>query len=359
MGIWYATLEQVKFAPEIAATAYSDFLIKQKLEAASRGVESLLHRRFYPELRTIKMDWPSQQYADTWQIYLDGENELISLTSFTSGGASIPTGSIFLRRSDNIDESPYDIIEIDLASAYALAGGVTFQRSQVIAGLTGYNATDTSIPHAILGANINNSVTTIVLNPTSGILNFGVGSIILIGTERMIVLDRRMSDTGQNLVTNMNSSQDDVIVDVADGTQFATGETILLGPERMRINDIAGNNLIVERAYDGSLLTAHTAPEDVFALRTCTVKRAVLGTTAASHNQNDNVYHHDFAQLVGLVNELTIAETVTMLQAQIGGYAASTGTGGNKSDAKAEGIDGIRQRALDAFGRDHARHGAI
>lgn len=359
MGVWYATREQVKFSPEITATAYSDRLIDQKLEAASRGVEAFLHRRFYPENRVVKKDWPNYQYANVWQIYLDGENELISLQSFVSGAASIPLGSIFLRRSDDIDEPPYDIIEIDLSSSAALASNVTYQRSQAITGLFGFNATDTSIPHAILGANINNAVTSIVLNPAAGILNFGVGSIILIGTERMIVVERRMSDTGQNLVTNMNSSQDDVIVDVADGTQFAVGETILLGPERMRINDIAGNNLIVERAYDGSLLAAHTAPEDVFALRTCTVKRGALGTTAASHNLNDNVYHHDFAALVALANELTIAEAVVMLQAQSGAYAESTGAGGNKTENSKLGIDGIRERALMTLGKNPVRHGAI
>lgn len=359
MGIWYATREQIKSSIDVAATAYADRIIDQKLEAASRGVEGFLHRRFYPENRTVKKDWPNHQLADTWQIYLDGENEVISLTSFASGGTTIPNNAIFLRRSDDIDEPPYDIIEIDLSTAYALAGGITFQRSQTITASFGFNATDVSVPHAALGGNINNLVTTLVLNPSSGVFNVGVGSIILIGTERMIVLDRRMSDTGQNLVTNMNSSQDDKIVDVADGTQFAVGETILLGPERMKIQDIAGNNLIVERAFDGSILAAHTAPEDIYALRTFTVSRGRLGTTAASHNLNDLVYHHDFAQLVGLVNELCIAEATVLLEAATGGYAREVGTGSEKTEAKGGSLEGIRTRALEAYGRDHVRHGAI
>lgn len=345
MGIPYATREQIKRSLEVNATAYADWLIDQKLEAGSRIVEAFLHRRFYPELRTIKLDYPNYSYSPAWTFEL-GANEIISLSSLVSGGITIPIGNIFLRRDDDIDEPPYSRIEIDLSTSSAFSAGTTFQRDTVATGLfSGDRDTDTSIPRAILGGNINNLVTSIVLNPASGLFDIGVGSLLLIGTERMLVVERRMSDTGQNLVTNMAQSQDDVIVDVADGTQFAVGETILLGPERMKIQDIAANNLIVERAFDGSILAAQTAPVDVFALRTCNVKRGILGSTAASHNLNDNVYVHQYP---GPVNELCIAETVILLEGNAAAY--------KKGDMD---IEDIRNNAMTAYGRDKLRHGAI
>jgi hypothetical protein len=51
----------------------------------------------------------------------------------------------------------------------------------------------------------------------------------------------------------------------------------------MLVEDIASNNLTVERAYDGTVLAAHSGALDVYAYRTLTVVRGVNGTTAATH----------------------------------------------------------------------------
>lgn len=347
MGIWYATREQVKDSLEAAHGSRANKVIDRCLEAASRAVEGQLRRRFYPERRTVGFDWPNSQYAPPWQLWLEG-NEIISIETLTAGGTAISASDYILRRSDDIGEPPYNILEIDLSSSAAFQAGTTPQQAISILGLFGWSNTDTSIAHGSLGGNINSSVTTLVLNPSSGVYPVGVGSIVLIGTERVILTERRMSDTTQNLQSTMAAQKADTVVDVTDGTAFAIGELLLLGSERMRIDDISGNNLIVERAYDGTLLTAHSANEDVYAARTFTAQRGALGTTAASHTAADSAYAHTFP---GLVNELAIAEAVVMLEQNTSGYARVVGSGASAREAVGQGLMDIRARAIEAYGR--------
>src|SRR5438045_386685 len=157
MGIWYATREQIQNSLDIRETARAKTIIDAKLEAASRSLEGLLHRRFYPERRTISLDWPNFDLTYAWQIWL-GDNELITLETLVSGGVTIPGANVLLRRGDDRAEPPYNLLEISLASSSALSGGTTFQRSNVITGIFGYNDTDTSLAGCAFNANINSSV---------------------------------------------------------------------------------------------------------------------------------------------------------------------------------------------------------
>lgn len=354
MGIWYATREQVTRSLEITHASWSDSLVGQKLESSSRSIEGFLHRRFYPERRTVLMDWPNMQSAATWQLWLE-RNEIISLETLTSGGTNLTSAAI-LRRGDDLNEAPYSLIELDLSDNLAFGGGLTFQQAISILGLFGYDETNTSVPaSAQIGGNINSSVQTLVINPLNGKLDVGVGSLLLMGTERIVLTDRRMSDTTQNLGSTMDALNSDVIVDVSDGTAFAVGEVILLGAERMRINDVAGNNLIVSRQWDGSVLTTHSANEDVYALRTFTAQRGALGSTAAGHSSGDSVWAHDY----GIINELCIAETVVALEQNSSAYARTIGSGANVREAAGAGLEDIRARAMAARGRNQSRHGAV
>jgi len=354
MQPWYATREQVQDSLEIMHTAHSALLIDTALEAATPSVESLLHRRFYPETKTVTFDWPTRQYTPSWQLDL-GDNEIVSLTTLTSGGVVIPSTDYFLRRWDNRDEAPYQYIEIDRSSSAAFQAGTTSQRAIEAYGVFGHNATDTSIASGVLGAGINAAVTSAVINPSGGVFTVGVGSIIVIGTERMIVTARTMSDTTENVQSLMTASMADTIVDVTTGSSFSVGETILIDAERMRVVDIAGNNLIVIRAWDGSTLAAHSALADVYALRSFTVSRAALGSTAAAHSTSDPVYAHKFP---GLINELGKAEAVVMLEQNSSAYARVVGAGASARESVGKGLEDLRARAVAAYGRK-CRSGAI
>lgn len=348
MSIWYATREQVRNSLEIAHTSSANSLIDAKLDAASHSIEGFLHRRFYPERRTILKDWPNYQYAPTWQLWLD-DNEIISLEECLSGGVDI-TSDVILRRGDDLAEPPYSYVEVDLGSSSAFSSSPSsFQHSISITGLFGWNDTDTSVVSALLGSSINDSATVVVLNPASGYYPVGVGSIIKIDTERMITRNRRMSAvSGQTLTANLSALQSDEIVSVTDGTAFAIDEIILIDAERMRIDIIAGNNLIVTRAWDGSTLAAHTSGATIYAERTFLVRRGALGTTAADHTGGTAAYAHEFP---GLVNELAIAETVVALEQNSSAYARTIGSGSSQREFIGQGLEDVRNRAYIAYAR--------
>lgn len=354
MQPWYATREQVQDSLEIMHTARSASLIDAALEAATPSVESLLHRRFYPETKTVTFDWPSNLYTPSWQLLL-GDNEIVSLTTLTAGGVVIPATDYFLRRWDNRDEPPYQYIEIDRSSSAAFQAGTTSQRAIEAYGVFGHNATDTSVAGGYLGIGINSSTTSLRINPSGGVFTIGVGSIIVIGTERMIVTSRAMTDTTENVQSTMTASVADTLVDVTNGSWFSVGETILVDAERMRIVDIAGNNLIVIRAWDGSTLAAHSALADVYASWSFTASRGALGSTAAAHSSADLVYVHKFP---GLINELAKAEAVVMLEQNSSAYARVVGAGSSARESVGKGLEDLRARAVTAYGRK-CRQGAI
>lgn len=347
MGIWYATRERVSESLEANDSVASSRLIDRRLEAASRAVESILKRRFYPERKTVYIDYPNFQYAYPWRLWLEG-NEIISLETLVAGGETISGSDVFLRRGDDIDEPPYDSIELNQSSAAVFQSGQTDQRALAITGVFGDKDTDTSIPSALLGGNINGSVTTLVLNPATGVYNVGVGSIVLIGTERVVTTDRRMSDSGINTAGTLDDLQSAELLAVGSGSAFAVGEIILVDAERMRINDIAGNNLIVDRAWDGTTLADHASGVDVYAARTFTVKRGALGSTAASHSTSDNTYAHEFP---GLIDELTVAIATVLLQQNAAGYTSEMGSGQSKTDTPGVGLPSLIAAAREAHGR--------
>lgn len=353
MGVWYTTREDVKDSLEISYTARADRKIDRRIEAASRDVEALLHRRFYPELRTLRVDWPNYQFANTWEYWL-GDNEMISTTQVVNGAGTDITASVILRRGDDRVEPPYTRLEVDLSTTATLAGGSTFQRALQITGLFG-GCPDTNNPAGQLAAGINDSVTVFTINPLNGVLDVGVGSIIKIDSERMLVTERRMVDTGQNLQSNMDDLQSDNVVDVTDGTAFAINEILLLDAERMRIVDIAGNNLTVERAFDGTVLGVHTVPVDVYALRSYSVTRAALGTTAATHDISDVVSVFD---VPGPVRELCTAIAVVLLEQNASAYARVVGTGNATRESSGQGLQDIIAAAKRSHGR-LSRLGAI
>lgn len=355
----YATNEQITRSLEVAQATYSKYLIAAKIASASDSIDGFLHRRFYPEQRIILRDWPNYSSSPTWEIEL-GDNELISVSQVLSNGVDI-TSDIILRREDDKQEPPYSSIQVDLASNSAFSGGTTFQQAITIAGLySGDKDTSTVLSGGVLSGAINSSVTTAVINPVSGYYTVGTGSLLLMGTERMLTTDRRMSAvSGQTVTGTITQEQATRTVGVTSGAAFAADEIILINSERMRIDDIAGNNLIVSRAWDGTVLGAHAVSDVVYAMRTFTITRGALGSTAASHSDAVSVYVHDYPPLV---NELCVAETVVMLQQNAGGYTASISApvpsfGGFRSNRPAQkepmgqGLPDIRDRCWRAHGR--------
>ena len=339
----YATREEIKAELDVKETARSNARIDRALADATEAVHGLCHRVFYPEQATRSFDWPNQQYARPWRLWLDA-NEVISVTTLTSGGTTIAASDYFLE--PNTYGPPYNRIEIDLDSNAAFGGGDTHQRAIVVTGLFGYRNDETTL--GATGEALDDSETGVDVDAATSAA-VGVGSLLRIDSERLIVTGRTQLDTGQILggagLTNQNST---VTVTVSSGAAFAAGETILIDSERMLVEDIAGNNLTVRRAWDGSTIAAHTAGATVYAPRTLTVTRGALGTTAATHLTAAAVFRWDAP---GPVRQLCVAEALTDLLQGRSGYARTVGSGESEREAAGRGINDLRARVYTSHGR--------
>lgn len=342
---FYATREEIKAELDVKETARSNARIDRALADATEAVDGLTHRVFYPVQDTRKMDWPPRAGATPWILRLDA-NELISVTSLTSGGVAIAASDYLLRRADDRAEPPYTRIEIDLGSNAAFGGGETYQQDIVVTGLFGYRNDETTL--GTVAEVLDTTETGVDVDAATSAAT-GVGSLLRIDSERVIVTGRAQLDTGQTLggsgLTNINNS---VTVTVQSGAAFAAGETILIDGERMRVDDIAGNTLVVTRAWDGSTIAAHTAGTAIYAPRTLTVTRGALGTTAASHLSGATVARWDAP---GPVRQLCIAEALTDLLQGRSGYARTAGSGENERETSGKGLADLRARVYTSHGR--------
>ena len=343
----YATREDVQRALDSKLTARNSAQIDRALQSASRAVDNdLCHRRFYPEIATRSFNWPDSQSRTSWRLWLDA-NELISVTTLTSGGTTIASGD-FLLEPDRYGP-PYNRLEINLGSSAAFGGGDTHQRDITITGLWGYSNQETTAGTLASAVGSTSTTTVSVDGPAAAAL--GVGSVLRVDDERMIVTGRSMADTTQNLGSDIDQQVKTVTIPVASTAGFAVDEVILIDGERMLIVDIAGTNLIVKRAWDGSANAAHTTGADVYASRTLTVARGALGTTAATHSGGATVQRWDPP---APVRDLTIAEAVAQLTNEVAGYSRTrkSGDGGTSERAMdATALSSFRDRVYASHGR--------
>jgi hypothetical protein len=304
----YCVREDVKEALDVLETARANGDIDRQIAGGARAIDGRLHRVFYPTVASRSFDWPDIQVAKPWRQWLD-DNELISITGVSSGGVSIPLDTVIPYPNTG---PPYNRVELDVSTNSAWSAGQTWQNSITIDGLYGFRADE--IPAGALPADLNATDTTVNL----GVPGYrGVGSLLRIDTERMLVTGRATTTTGQILGADLAVANSAVLVQVADITLFAVGETILIDGERMQVQDAAGVNLIVKRAYDGSVLAAHTSGATIYANRSLTVVRGALGTTTATHSMGAPIAEHDPPDLV---RQLNVALAIVGLTQTRAGY---------------------------------------
>lgn len=342
--VWYATREDVKNALDFVETARNNRQVDRAIEAASRSIERLTLRKFYPQTTTRTFDWPDRSGSRPWRLWLDG-NELASVTTLTVAGEAIAATDFFLRPDTG---PPFTHVEIDLASAASFSAGDTHQRAISIAGVyCGCPLEDESVGSltANLDADVNDTAA------VSWTQNIGVGDILKIGSERLIVTGRSMVDSTQNLQGDMDANMADDLVAVTTGSAFLVDQVILIGTERMLITDIAGNNLTVKRAVDGTVLAAHTGAVDIFTYSGVDVDRAQLGTTLAAHVTGAAVTRH---VVPGPVNTLCVAEAINQLQQETSGYARLVGPEEMGIRERAQigaGLPALRDEVRTMYGR--------
>lgn len=335
----YCTREMVTRALDIKLTARSYDQVDRSIESSKRAVEGLLKWRLHPTQATRHFDWPNYQYARPWRLWLN-QHRLISVDTLSIAGVAVAATDFFLEPDDG---PPFTRVELDLDSDAAFGGGGTHQRNIAIEGLYGWR-NDTVSAGQLDGA-VDASTTTVDVSDSAAV---GVGDLIQVGTERMVISDNVMLDTGQDLQAGLTAQTSSVSVAVADGTAFAVGEVLLVNSERMLVVDIAGNTLTVKRAWDGTVLASHSTGAGINAPRRLTVIRSANGTTAAAHSLADPVLRWNGPPLV---RELGVAEAINTIQQEQSAYARAVGSGDNEREVSGRGLRDIRAQAFAEYGR--------
>lgn len=345
MGVWFCTREDVKSALDVAETARSNWQIDDAIDAGARAVEGLTHRKFRPVLDTRHFAWPDPQRGNSWTLWLE-QNELIRLDAFTSGGTAVDLANVYLEPNDG---PPYTSLELNRATNVAFDPGAgAGQRANLATGLFGFDNVEE--PVGVLAAGLGSSpVATASITWSS--VRVGVGDVLRIDDERMTVAERLMVDTAQDLQADLAASSSSVTVAVSNGATFAQGQILLVDSERMLVVDVAGNNLTVKRAWDGSVLAAHSG-SSIYTPTGVDVTRAALGTVLASHLSGAVIYRHIAP---GLVRQLNKAEAINnLLQAQ-GGYASIQRSDTARQAGLGDSLPDLRAQVRRRYGRKMRR----
>lgn len=334
----YATVEAVRTATGNTTTFY-DASIARAIASASQSIDGAMHRTFWPTIGTRYLDWP-QTPGSTGRLWL-GAHEAASLSqvAVNNGATVLPSNTWFLRRSDEIDEAPYDQLQIDLGTSGYFSSGTTTQRAIVLTGtFCGCPVTSRSV--TTLAEDLDTSETAVDVADGSGL---GTGSLVLVGTEYMQVVSMQWLDSGQNLAAGLDARNSSTTLTM---TGAHAGETLLVDGERMRVIDVAGTTVVVERSTGA--LAAHSIGADIYVLRTLNVTRGAQGSTAATHLSGATVGVHPVPELI---ESLAIAEAIAQGQQDGAAWARTAGTGDNQSEFRGVGLRDIRDRAKTAYGR--------
>jgi hypothetical protein len=342
------------------------------IETASKNIDEQLHRRFYPQDGTVFWDWPNQggsgggQYANPWRLWLD-QFDCVVLTAVVTGGVTIPLNQVFLEPVNNpMDGRPfYEYLELDRSSSAAFGGNsVTPQHSVALTGTWGHGANADQV--TALAASIGTSDTTLTVTDGSKV---GVGDLLITGYgrgaapypaaagyagalgpftgERILVTGQDFTSTSVAFTGPATASDADNVLAVPDGTKFAPGEVLQFDAEQCLVLGVSGNSLLLRRAWNGTVLAAHTSGT-IYAFRLLSVTRGMYGTTAASASNGAAVYKH---RVPSLIRDLNIAEAVNQVLQEGSGYARTIGSGADAHPAPGADLASKWEEAMVAHGR--------
>lgn len=319
----YTTREAIMRAADIHPGVQSIEAVDRANESAAENIDGMLHRRFYCVIETQKWDWPNFQFAYPWRLWFD-ESEIADITApapvVTSGGVSIPNTAIFFgpwRKAP-----PYRNMELDRSKNVGFGNGSTPQQEIQINALFGYwNRMANAGTLAVAMTDTTSTTATMSSSATPG-----VGDVMIVDSERMLVQDRTFITTGQTQQgtgCGTDKASDNALA-VTDGTKFSLFETLVLDQERMFVYQIVGNILTVKRGYDGSVLDTHEAAP-IYAGRQITVTRGDFGSAAATHSINAVAK----TQIVpSMVRDLALAEASVQVSQELGLYNDPQGEAG-------------------------------
>ena len=312
----YATLEQFMAASDTKTSANEAARIDRLLQSASRAIDESFHRHFYPETAAYT-------YAFTgggtgfWM-----ERDLLTLSAATVDGTAQTVSDVELYPQQY--GPPYNWI--------GLMGSTV-----VVTGVWGFS--QDTVPAGALAEALDATETEVDVTDSAKV---GVGDLLTVDTERMLVTEKALLDTTTNLNDTLTAVNSDTLVTVDDGTAINVGEPITINSERMFVVSISGNDLTVERAADGSVLAAHSTGVDVFAPRRLTVERGATGSTAATHSDTTAITKNDPPSQI---KTLCLAEAMVLFQQELAAFGRTVGSGESERESSGKGLADARRQA--------------
>ena len=325
----YTDRESVMSALDVKPSAFLGRQIDRACLAGSRLVDGFCHRTFAPTLATKTFDYPGYR-SSSQRIWFD-QYGLISASTVTSNGASIAPTDYFLR-PDNSPGEPFQYIELNRTGSASFSGGP--QRAVSITGLWGY--ADTEVVDTVLAAGMDATQTYADVGTPTG----GIGSLLRIGSERLLVTDKSWLDsaiTSSALAANNNAQ----VITTASAASFTPHEKILIDGERMEVLDVAGTAMTVRRAVDGTTLAAHSGGAQIYWQHRLRVERAAAGTTAAAHSLGGAVGRWTPPSQIGA---LARGYAIDLFLQENAGYARTSGQGENERPVSGAGLKALEAR---------------
>jgi hypothetical protein len=327
----YVTREEVASALDVKPSAFMSRQIDRACLTGSRLVDGFCHRTFAPVLATKTFDYPGPR-ATSQRIWFD-QYGLISATAISSGGTDIASTD-YLLRPDNGPDEPFEYLELDRLSGATFSAAAGSQRAVSITGLWGYSNVEQAI--TTLSAAATSSALTISVTAPAG----GVGSLLRIGSERMLVTAKAWVDSGITSST-LTASASSSTITTASAAYLTPFEKLLIDGERVEVLDVAGSTVTVRRAVDGTTLAAHSNGAAIYWEHQLTVTRAINGTTAATQADESTVYLWTPPSAIAA---LARAYAIDNFLQENAGYARTAGQGENERPVSGRGIAQLEAR---------------
>tara|TARA_Y100000034_G_scaffold54347_1_gene66605 strand:- start:46 stop:624 length:579 start_codon:yes stop_codon:yes gene_type:complete len=177
----------------------------------------------------------------------------------------------------------------------------------------------------------------------------GVGDTLLIQSEQIFVSERDFAALDSKLIDGaLTANQSEVTITVDSSHGIVAGEVIRVESEQMYVVAVATNDLMVIRAYNGSVLAAHNDDTAVHINRTLTVERGINGTTAATHADATSITPYEPPLDI---QSLCIGESLAMFAQEEAQWGRTVGPGDSARDFTTLDLAARKQRTVEYYSR--------
>jgi hypothetical protein len=346
MPNFYTSREAVKRAVRLNGNE-NDEAVDRLIESASRRIDDETHRWFIPQTATKLYRWPGRFGAGD-VLYLD--TDLLSVTTLQtkaqdSSPTTISSDDFFLEPSNF---TPYNRIEIDISSNASFEGGDTSQRSISVAGSWGYSNATKSVGTVTSGLAADATATEFVCSNSSLASGINVGDTLLIESEQVFVSEKDFAALGSILIDGALTASKAENVTIDSGHGIAAGEVVRVDSEEMFIRSSAATTLTVERAFNGTTLSAHSNNAAVHISRTLTIERALNGTTGAVHANATAISRYTPP---APITELATAYAIADVTQEMAAWSRAIGAGDAATEITGRGLESLRAQVTSNYMR--------